>query len=309
MVCILSPRILFEWAVKISSVQVETAMYLMWQHFKKVIKQQNLSGTTHLFYLSLILAPEGPPQSVRAQSSGSQSLKVTWKPVDPNLSHGTITTYFIGYKQQSSDDGYQFKTYPVIQQSSQYTTYLTNLKPLTKYWIVVQPHNKAGAGPLSDPIVGITLETSPPISPVIIITATTNSSIRIRWEKDEKDRSIIKEFNLYFRDENKHGWEQRKINPSAREYELEGLLCGNKYTLYMTATNSLGTGEPSKKVSARTKGAGNFGQQHWLATTTHNYLIFGFWELEFMCFILFFSSCASSTSIGDTIDKWDWCGS
>ncbi|XP_015784517.1 Down syndrome cell adhesion molecule homolog isoform X2 [Tetranychus urticae] len=205
-------------------------------------------------------APEGPPQSIKVSATGSQSLKVTWTPVSPELQHGPILAYYVGYKTESANDRYQFKHHVVNMEeernSPSFTTYLTNLRPLTRYWVVVQAYNQAGSGPLSDPVVGVTLETSPPISPSITVVGTTNDSIEIVWERDPKDKSIIREYNLYFKEENKNSHNNHiKLEPELRSYVLKDLSCGTKYSLFMTATNSLGTGEPSQKVSARTKGA------------------------------------------------------
>ncbi|XP_074601526.1 cell adhesion molecule Dscam1-like isoform X2 [Brevipalpus obovatus] len=204
-------------------------------------------------------APEAPPTNIRVQATGSQSLKVTWSPIDEAHRHGPISAYHIGYKTEASDDSYQFKHYVVNLEEEKdaktFTIYLTNLKPLTRYWVVVQGYNQAGSGPLSDPILGITLETSPPISPVITVFSSTESTLEITWERDRKDKSLIREYNLYYREESRNNWKSLKIDPDSRSFSLSNLLCGSKYILYMTATNSLGTGEPSRQISARTRGA------------------------------------------------------
>ena len=51
-------------------------------------------------------------------------------------------------------------------------------------------------------------------------------------------------------------WIEQKLGNQDDHYTLEGLRCGTRYHLYMTASNSLGTGEPSAPVTARTQGAG-----------------------------------------------------
>ncbi|GFT03836.1 down syndrome cell adhesion molecule-like protein Dscam2, partial [Nephila pilipes] len=52
-------------------------------------------------------------------------------------------------------------------------------------------------------------------------------------------------------------WQHERLSSDADKYTLRNLRCGTRYQLYMTASNSLGTGEPSEAVSARTKGAEN----------------------------------------------------
>ncbi|RWS31271.1 Down syndrome cell adhesion molecule-like protein [Leptotrombidium deliense] len=203
-------------------------------------------------------APEGPPLDVKVQSTGSQSLKVSWSPPETELQHGTMLGYYIGYKTADGEDQYQYKHFVPSHlevDETFHTIYLTNLKPLTKYSIVMQAYNKAGAGPLCDAIQATTLETSPPISPILRVVETTKTSIKLEWNRDEKDKSILTQFTLYWKEENKKDWNQLKLAANVHEYTLSALLCGTRYQLYMTATNSLGTGEPSATVSHRTRGA------------------------------------------------------
>lgn len=196
---------------------------------------------------------------MRAQSTGSQSLKVSWAAPRPELRHGQLVGYYIGYKVAGSDDQFQYKHYipePEEMKQPTFTTYLTNLKRLTRYRVTVQAYNKAGLGPLSDGVEATTLETSPPISPSVRIISTSNSSITVIWERDEKDKSITAEYTLHYKEDNRKDWKEIRVSPNLHEYHLQSLLCGTRYQLYMTATNSLGTGEPGATVSTRTKGAG-----------------------------------------------------
>ncbi|GBO08527.1 hypothetical protein AVEN_145905-1, partial [Araneus ventricosus] len=64
-------------------------------------------------------------------------------------------------------------------------------------------------------------------------------------------------------------WQQEQLSSDADKYTLRNLRCGTRYHLYMTASNSLGTGEPSEAVSARTKGAGTWLALHALAISTN----------------------------------------
>ncbi|KAK8780288.1 hypothetical protein V5799_018371, partial [Amblyomma americanum] len=160
--------------------------------------------------------------------------------------HGTILGYRIGYRVAHTDDSFQFKQVearrsaasslsdgrnkeeqaegPEEEQKDEdalETTYLTNLRRLTKYGIVVQAYNAAGTGPASDEVIATTLET---------------------------------EYVLHYGTE--HGeWKKLPLNSTKQTFVLDGLKCGTTYRLYMTASNSLGTGEPGEEVIVRTKGA------------------------------------------------------
>lgn len=199
-------------------------------------------------------APAGPPIGILVHSTGAQSLKVTWKPPKEESRHGKIKGYYVGYKIIDSSDSHQYKHVEMSEDAEQQSTYLTNLRPFTKYAVVVQAYNKIGPGPRSDEVVGMTLETAPPTSPILIVTSSTTNSVEVQWEKDSKDKSTITEYILHYKTDEGE-WKKKSLSSALDRYTLEGLHCGTTYHLYMTATNSVGTGEPSTPVTVRTRGA------------------------------------------------------
>ncbi|XP_077518318.1 cell adhesion molecule Dscam1-like [Amblyomma americanum] len=224
-------------------------------------------------------APTGAPSSLTVHTTGSQSLKVSWKAPNKEQQHGTILGYRIGYRVAHTDDSFQFKQVearrsaasslsdgrnkeeqaegPEEEQKDEdalETTYLTNLRRLTKYGIVVQAYNAAGTGPASDEVIATTLETAPPTSPSIKASPLSTTSLTVQWERDPKDKSSVTEYVLHYGTE--HGeWKKLPLNSTKQTFVLDGLKCGTTYRLYMTASNSLGTGEPGEEVIVRTKGA------------------------------------------------------
>ncbi|GIY73463.1 down syndrome cell adhesion molecule-like protein Dscam2 [Caerostris darwini] len=199
-------------------------------------------------------APSGSPREVQVHSTGAQSIKVMWKPPSEESQHGHIKGYYIGYRTSQSPDNYVFKQVEANSAKEQQSTYITGLQPFTKYDIVVKAYNSAGAGPKSGKISGKTLETAPPTSPIVQIEATGASTIAISWKKDIKDKSAIPEYTVHYKSDD-GDWKSEQLGSSVDRYTLTGLKCGSRYQLYMTASNSLGTGEPSTPVFARTQGA------------------------------------------------------
>lgn len=197
--------------------------------------------------------PGGPPLDVKVQATGSQSLKVTWKPPRKELQYSVIQGYYIGYKIFDSSDSYQYKNVEATEGMTEETTYLTNLKRLTKYIVIVQAYNNVGAGPRSDEVYATTFEAAPPTSPVLVASSTTTFSISVQWERPQDDTGI-RDYILHYKSDNGE-WQQQKLSTSSNQFTLKGLKCGTRYRLHMTASNSLGTGEPSDSISIRTKGA------------------------------------------------------
>ncbi|GFQ89209.1 down syndrome cell adhesion molecule-like protein Dscam2 [Trichonephila clavata] len=182
------------------------------------------------------------------------SFAISLQPPPDDVTNGVIKGYYIGYRISSTSEPYTFKQVEKSAESQQQATYITGLQPFTKYDIVVKAFNSAGAGPKSTKTVGVTLETAPPTSPVLQVTSTTKSSLDIKWEKDPKDKSAITEYTLHYKTDDGN-WLQEGLSSDADKFTLRNLRCGTRYHLYMTASNSLGTGEPSEAVSARTRGA------------------------------------------------------
>ncbi len=98
----------------------------------------------------------------------------------------------------------------------------------------------------------MTLESQPPRSPLLEVVTTSKDSITLRWDINEYDAEE-KEYILFFKEDKVNDWQQRKLRTKLNHYVLDSkdgrtqIKCGTKYKLYMTATNSLGTGEPSMR--------------------------------------------------------------
>ncbi|KAH8026603.1 hypothetical protein HPB51_022309 [Rhipicephalus microplus] len=231
--------------------------------------------TRYMLNYKLLNAPSGAPLSLTVHTTGSQSLKVSWKAPKKEQQHGTILGYRVGYRVAHTDDSFQFKQVEVRRVSShsgvppvrneegdgreaeqEYveTTYLTNLHRLTKYGVVVQAYNAAGTGPASDEVIATTLESAPPTSPSIKALPLSNSSLLVQWEKEKKDDYSVTEYVLHYGTELGE-WNKVSLNSSKQSFVLDGLKCGTTYRLYMTASNSIGTGEPGAEVIVRTNGA------------------------------------------------------
>ncbi|GFS81010.1 down syndrome cell adhesion molecule-like protein 1, partial [Trichonephila clavipes] len=195
--------------------------------------------------ISFAAVPGAPPLDVSVQPTGSQSLKVTWRAPRKELQHGKIHGYYIGYKIADTDDQFQYKN--VEATDGQELSYLTNLRRLTKYKVIVQAYNNIGAGPRSDEVSATTLEAAPPTSPLLTLHSVTSSSLTVVWDR-QLDDTGVREYILHYKMEGGGDkWKEQKLSTSGNQYTLENLRCGTGYRLYMTATNSLGMGEPQWK--------------------------------------------------------------
>lgn len=198
-------------------------------------------------------APGGPPQKVKAYPTGSQSVKVTWKPPRKDLHFGILKGYYVGYKVLQSQDTYIYKTLDVKGDEFLEESHLTNLRRNTKYSIIVQAFNSKGTGPPSDDVVVQTLENDPPRSPPLHVAYVNNSCISISWDSDSLDGNPVTGYILRHKWE--HGnWEETQLAAGTRNFALSRLRCGARYQFILTAFNSIGKGEPSDLINAKTDG-------------------------------------------------------
>ncbi|XP_076048641.1 Down syndrome cell adhesion molecule 4 isoform X2 [Oratosquilla oratoria] len=93
----------------------------------------------------------------------------------------------------------------------------------------------------------------PPRPPTLYVQGSSRDSITLRWSLDAQD-SPVRGYIINYKRE--YGdWEEVQLNTVKTSHTLSGLVCGSKYQLYVTAYNKVGTGLPSKILTASTKGS------------------------------------------------------
>ncbi|KAM7292998.1 Down syndrome cell adhesion molecule-like protein 1 homolog [Ixodes scapularis] len=196
-------------------------------------------------------APGGPPLKVRAEATGSQSIKVWWKPPRKDVQFGALKGYYVGYKVKDTTDTYVYKTLEITSSNFHDECHITSLKRNTDYSVVVQAFNAKGAGPPSEEIFVKTLKNDPPTSPSLKVSSSTSSSIVVSWKAT--DLNDILGYALHVRKDFEE-WYEVNVPRNVVEYNVENLSCGASYQLYLAAYNSVGRGGPSNIISAKTVG-------------------------------------------------------
>ncbi|XP_049867725.1 Down syndrome cell adhesion molecule-like protein Dscam2 isoform X8 [Pectinophora gossypiella] len=96
---------------------------------------------------------------------------------------------------------------------------------------------------------------APPFPPQLSIASSSVSSLTLRLKpSDNADQSPAAGYTIHYKQEF-GDWETVQIPSNTDTYTLENLFCGSRYQLYVTAYNSIGTGEASDVVIARTRGS------------------------------------------------------
>ncbi|XP_049823713.1 Down syndrome cell adhesion molecule-like protein Dscam2 isoform X9 [Aethina tumida] len=94
---------------------------------------------------------------------------------------------------------------------------------------------------------------APPHAPQVTLTSTTTNSLTIKLKPHEDDVEPIHGYTVHYKPEFGE-WENVQVAPNVEKYTLEKLVCGTRYQVYVTAYNSIGTGDPSDNLNPRTRG-------------------------------------------------------
>lgn len=103
--------------------------------------------------------PAGAPLNLSARPLSSSDILLTWMPPLPELRHGEIQGFNIGYKCSNNNNiGYNFTSVSGDGDDGTGEFLLNGLLKYTRYNIVIQAYNQVGSGPLSEPTTAQTLE-------------------------------------------------------------------------------------------------------------------------------------------------------
>ncbi|XP_070392547.1 cell adhesion molecule Dscam1-like [Dermacentor albipictus] len=213
-------------------------------------------------------APGGIPQDIKVTPAGSRSLHVTWKPPPDEVKYGGVQGYYVGYRVWGSGQPYLYKTLesglPSSSPSQKQQCLLGELRPRTRYGIVVQAFNAEGAGPSSDEIVAYTPDVDLPVPPRLKLVSSTSSSIQLSWVAPKNQP--INGYLLFYKGEpgletsnaivqEAPEWSSVQTTAERSTYVFRGLSCGGSYVFYAHAFNSAGRGARSNVLLAKTDGS------------------------------------------------------
>ncbi|GAB6020835.1 hypothetical protein CHUAL_003489 [Chamberlinius hualienensis] len=111
-------------------------------------------------------------------------------------------------------------------------------------------HNELG----DDEIVHNLTVLAPPLPPALEIHSTTSNSLEFQWKIAEEKPTKIKGYSFYIR-QSEGEWKELNLDANENSYKIDGLDCGTKYDIYMTAHNNIGTGDKSEIISISTNGS------------------------------------------------------
>ncbi|XP_017789057.1 PREDICTED: Down syndrome cell adhesion molecule-like protein Dscam2 [Habropoda laboriosa] len=205
--------------------------------------------------------PAGPPINLAARALSSSEILITWSPPLPELRHGDIQGFNVGYRETSSVNlSYNFSSVSGDGEEGGAELRLTGLRPYTKYTLVVQAYNQVGSGPLSEPLLTQTLEDVPSMPPKDVrCAALTSQSLQVSWQPPPNTQSngIIQGYKLHYEPILADIWrsvdEMEVRKTSALTTVLTGLRKYTNYTIQVLAFTRVGDGIPTTVTYCQTE--------------------------------------------------------
>ncbi|XP_065289345.2 cell adhesion molecule Dscam2-like [Dermacentor albipictus] len=201
-----------------------------------------------LFFTTDTEAPSTKPIDLKVIPLNASSLRVTWK---MQQGDSKITGYYVGYKAEADGraESFVYKTVESRPGKSQECD-IKDLRPGTKYTVVVQAYNGKGPGPTSEETVGETQTSDMASLFRVTVNYTSSTEIRVIWHDIIGSRHGYK---LFLRP-NASDWEAYKVPGTTNGYTFNNLRCGTRYEIYVEA---VGDSRPrmTSIITASTKGS------------------------------------------------------
>ncbi|XP_032686651.1 Down syndrome cell adhesion molecule-like protein Dscam2 isoform X10 [Odontomachus brunneus] len=205
--------------------------------------------------------PAGPPMNLAARALSSSEILVTWSPPLPELRHGDIQGFNVGYRETSlNNPSYNFSSVSGDGEEGGGELRLTGLRPYTRYTLVVQAYNQVGPGPLCEPLLTQTLEDVPSMPPDDVrCAALTSQSLQVSWQPPPNTHSngIVQGYKLNYEPILADAWrgvdEMEVRKTSALTTVLTGLRRYTNYTIQVLAYTRVGDGVPSTTIYCQTE--------------------------------------------------------
>ncbi|XP_045464508.1 Down syndrome cell adhesion molecule-like protein Dscam2 isoform X3 [Harmonia axyridis] len=191
--------------------------------------------------------PGGPPLNVAVRPVSSTEMLITWSPPVPELRHGDIQGFNIGYRT-SSMGSYNFTSVPGDGEDGG-ELLLSNLEKFTRYTIVVQAFNEVGMGPTSEAITEQTMEDVPSMPPDDVrCAALTSQSVQVSWQPPPTIHcnGLLQGYKLIYEpvlDDNLRGNDEMETRKTtALTTVITGLSKFTNYSLQVLAYTKVGDG-------------------------------------------------------------------
>ncbi|KAH8340543.1 hypothetical protein KR059_000756, partial [Drosophila kikkawai] len=199
--------------------------------------------------------PEAAPQNVNCTALSSQSLKISWQEPPLQFHGGIIQGYKILYRPIVHQIDFPAKL--EIKRTSNLETYLHTLLKASNYSIRVLAYTATGDGLASPPLFCQTDDDVPDAPAAIKAAALTADSILISWLTPKNRNGMISHYTVYAREAGRKGQTKTHMVRVDEDgypvtFESRSLAENQMYEFWVSASTSVGEGEPTSVVAQAT---------------------------------------------------------
>ncbi|XP_067127158.1 cell adhesion molecule Dscam1-like isoform X1 [Centruroides vittatus] len=197
--------------------------------------------------------PSAPPQDVQCTPISSKSLYLRWSVPPLKSIHGILRGYKIIYKPVKVNKNQKEKLQKEII-TTNVKINLDNLEKFTNYSIKTMALTRAGSGVSSDELFCSTKEDLPGRPQNIKVIVMAIDAILVSWMPPTNPNGILTEYNVFCRGYTlgRHNTTKVTLPPTQLFYEARELKRGQRYEFWVTASTSIGEGDPSLIVTQST---------------------------------------------------------
>ncbi|XP_067041211.1 receptor-type tyrosine-protein phosphatase S-like isoform X4 [Acropora muricata] len=209
-------------------------------------------------------APSSDPVIKEGQhetmAKDAHTIRVVWEEIEQKDQNGEIIGYTVFYNESDHSKESSKNT-----SASKTSILIKGLKPYTTYCIRVAGYTKVGRSPLDAACYFVTtLQKAPGKPREVTAKLQSNGSILVEWKDPEDLNGIIISYQIYFNG-------KREYDPKFKKNNKKEILCkeipskcrsflimerdldpGTEYTVYMTASTSIGEGNRSDSIIINT---------------------------------------------------------
>ncbi|KAL1498145.1 hypothetical protein ABEB36_008993 [Hypothenemus hampei] len=195
--------------------------------------------------------PEQPPDKATCTTLTAQTIRVSWVSPPLTSANGVIKGYKVIYGP--SDSWFDEKTKDTkITASSE--TILHGLKKYTNYSMEVLAYTSGGDGVRTSPIACQTEQDVPEAPTAVKALIMSSEAILVSWKPPTEPNGIVEYYTVYYKpSDSDQKPKSQKITPDIRNqnlnYQAKDLDSNLKYEFWVTASTTIGEGQPSKRVN------------------------------------------------------------
>ncbi|XP_039278210.1 Down syndrome cell adhesion molecule-like protein Dscam2 isoform X4 [Nilaparvata lugens] len=191
--------------------------------------------------------PDQPPLEVRCSALSSQSLRIRWEPPHQDHTNGILQGYKIIYKYVSPHPENVAEI--EVKKTTNLETNLHGLFKSANYSIRVVAFTGTGEGVASAPIYCLTQEDVPGPPEQVKALVMTSESILVTWTRPLEPNGKIIKYNIYIVQPDKETVKEISFEDDVHAYECRRLKEFQRYEFWVSASTSIGEGQPSVKIT------------------------------------------------------------